>query len=136
MFSPLKRFLLIYFFLFSCEDASSQYWTHSYGGQTIDEGLSIATGPQGETYSTGYFTGNAIFGASNLFSAGLTDVYILKTDSSGNIQWVNKGGGTAVDKGLSIDADASGNIVVTGFFNGNAVFGAQSLVSAGQQDIL
>ena len=79
------------------------------GGSTIDEGLSIASDALNNTYTTGYFTSSANFDSLNISSAGLEDVFIVKSDSSGYLKWIKRDGGINSDKALSIDADAIPN---------------------------
>jgi hypothetical protein len=49
--------------------------------------------------------------------------------------WSQRFGGTDYDIGYAVATDASGNVFVTGYFGGTAVFGGDSLVSAGGRDI-
>lgn len=115
--------------------ANSQYWMQRGGGTTIDEGMDIASDGANNTYTTGYFTTNATFdNNTTVSSAGLDDIFIAKTNSSGNLQWVKRAGGLNIDKAISIDADNAGNFVITGFYYATADFGGQSLTAAGLQD--
>jgi hypothetical protein len=84
----------------------------------------------GNTYITGSFKGTATFGSTTLTALGLEDVFIAKTDSSGNFLWAKSAGGTASDIGTSIAVDNSGNSYITGKFNGLASFGEAGLVSS------
>src|SRR5690606_24611486 len=45
-------------------------------------------------YVSGVFSGTATFGNITLVSGGLTDGFIAKYDSSGNLIWAKKVGGT------------------------------------------
>ncbi len=131
----MKSLSLALLFWMAGISSFAQYWMRSCGGPTIDEGLAIATGPQDETVTTGYFTNTAGFGNTTLTAYGVNDIFILKTDQAGIIQWVKKAGGASVDKGLAAAVDPSGHILVTGFYNGTAQFDSQTITSAGQQDI-
>ncbi len=112
-----------------------QYWMQQAGGLTVDEGYDIAIDGSGNTYTTGYFSGSATFGGTTLASNGSTDIFIVKTNNQGIIQWAKKAGGSAADRGLSIEVDGSGNCYVTGFFNGTASFDGTNVTSSGQQDV-
>lgn len=57
------------------------------GGATIDEGIDICIDNNGNTFTTGYFSGLAKFGNFSLSSSGTTDIFIVKTNSSGVVQW-------------------------------------------------
>jgi len=124
--------LLLFFFT---GISSAQYWIQRGGGLTIDEGLDIAADGSNNTYTTGYFTTSATFdNSTTVFSVGLHDIFIAKTNATGALQWVKQAGGPNVDKALSIDADNAGNFIITGFYYATATFDAQSITSAGLQD--
>ena len=105
------------------------------GGATTDEGLSISIDASSNTYTTGYFTGNAKFGSTTLNTLGVSDIFVTKTDANGNFQWAVKGGDGGSDRGLAIASDANGNSYVTGYYYGIAKFGASTITNAGLQDV-
>jgi len=114
---------------------AQSYWMQDGGSSGADEGYSISVDNNDNTYTTGYFTGTASFGAFNVTALGVSDVFVAKTNSSGVYQWVVKGGDGGSDRGLAIGTDASGNSYVTGYYYGTAKFGAYTITSAGLQDI-
>ena len=89
-------------------------WAKSYGGTSIDEGHSVQ-----EISGNGYIL--AGFTASN--GAGGNDVYLVRTNSNGDIIWANTYGGTGDDKGYSVDQTSDGGYIVCGQTNS---FGAGS----------
>lgn len=121
--------------LFASSKTMGQFWMQRGGGLTIDEATSITSDGNNNTYTTGYFTTTFSIEGNSINSAGLDDIFILKTASNGNVVWLKRAGGPNVDKALSIASDNSGNIVVTGFFYVSAEFNGQTIVSSGQQDI-
>jgi gliding motility-associated-like protein len=128
-------FTLIAFVLSLFHTASAQYWMQQGGGLTIDESADIAVDNSGNSYTVGYFTGSATFGTTTLTSSGSTDIFLVKTNDQGVVQWAVSAGGTGSDKGLSVAVDDSGNPYITGFYNGTASFSTTSLTSAGLQDV-
>lgn len=86
---------------------------------------SITTDVDGNLYTTGAFDGTVYFNTGpsvdSLVDAGFGDIFITKSDSSGNIVWAYRIGGASYDEGKSITIDATGNIYVTGFFNGDSI---------------
>lgn len=52
-----------------------------------------------------------------------------------NVSWAIGAGSTGSDQGYDISSDSLGNIYVTGWFSGSTLFGGQTLVSAGLQDV-
>lgn len=109
-------------------------WAIDAGGSGEDRGFGIATDPSGNIYTTGQFRSTAVFGNISITSAGVEDVFVCKQDSSGNIQWVFKGGGAGPDFGYDVVTDASGNCYVTGTYYDQATFGNVVLNSAGTGD--
>ncbi|MBK7338438.1 MAG: SBBP repeat-containing protein [Saprospirales bacterium] len=115
----------------------------SPGASSADVGNSIALDASGNVHITGYFLGTADFDPSgavaSLVTAGNTDIFIAKYNSSGAYVWAKRLGGTSSDLGYSIALDGSGNIQVTGSFNGTADFDPSAavvnLVSAGSTDV-
>jgi len=134
-FAYLVWMCMVLITLGSVAQAQTPYWIQSGGGITIDEAYDISLDGQGNTYTTGYFTGTATFGTTSLVSSGSTDIFIVKTDNQGNFVWAQKAGGTGSDRGLAIATDFLGNSYVTGYFNGSATFGTTTLTSAGLQDM-
>ncbi len=131
-----KYLLLLFTFycsLFTC--VAQQFWVQGAGGITIDEGISIATDANGNSYSTGYFTTTASFGTTTLHSAGSTDIYVTKLNSHGQFVWAVKAGGAGTDRPTAIKVDPHGNSYITGYFYDTAYFGPFSIVSAGIQDV-
>lgn len=125
-------------------DASGNFlWAKSIGGSGIDRGASIATDASGFVYITGSFQGIVDFdpgsGISNLTSIGNSDMFIAKLDDYGNFLWAKAMGGTSGEAVYSIAIDASGNVYVTGFFQGTVDFdpgsGTYNLTSNGARDI-
>jgi hypothetical protein len=125
-------------------DSSGNFvWAVRWGGTSADQGRSIVLDGPGNVYTTGSFFGSADFdpgaGTSNLTSAGLTDVFISKLDSSGNYVWAGRLGGTGSDNGNNISVDGSGDVYTTGSFGGTADFdpgaGTSNLTSAGNGDV-
>jgi hypothetical protein len=125
-------------------DSSGNFvWAKQMGGTDGDEGLGIAVDSTGNVYTSGFFHGTADFdpgpGTYNLASAGSTDIFVSKLDSSGNFVWAKSMGGTDGEGGGSIAVDSSGNVYTSGKFESTADFdpgaGTYNLTSAGRADI-
>jgi hypothetical protein len=118
-------------------------WAINVGGNNFDEGMDLDVDNQGNVYMTGYFQDAGEFDASastfTLTSAGLKDIFVMKYDSSGNFVWAKGIGSTGNDIGSDISLDGSGNLLITGTFEGTVDFDASStgttnLTSAGGTD--
>lgn len=114
--------------------AGAVQWAHRDGGAGLDRGLKITAHGNSVAY-TGWFNGTAMFGALPLTSAGVDEIFVAAIDTNGNVQWVNKAGGTGYDQGYGICTDASGNVFATGAFDGTALFNTTPVTSAGSWDI-
>ncbi|MFK0735535.1 MAG: DUF4114 domain-containing protein, partial [Gloeotrichia echinulata HAB0833] len=109
-------------------------WAQNFGGTSADKSVGITSDGAGNTYATGTFLGTASFGSTTLTSAGDSDAFITKLDSTGNFLWAQKLGGTFADSGFGITVDRAGNTYVSGVFRDTASFGSTSLTSAGDSD--
>ncbi len=108
-------------------------WAKSFGGALSDEAISVCTDAEGNAFITGEFESPTItFGSTTFTNTGGTDLFIVKFDGSGNVLWANNGTGADEDQGLSVSADAGGNVFVSGYFIGPTVtFASTTLVNAG-----
>ena len=104
-------------------------WAVKAGGNCDDEGSGIDVDDSGNAYVTGYFNYTATFGGHTLTASGSYDIFIAKLNPYGNWLWARKAGGTSVEHGTGIDVDGAGNAYVTGYFNGTATFGSQTLLA-------
>lgn len=125
-------------------DASGNFvWAKEIGSPNVVNGYGIALDASANVYTTGSFTLTTDFdpgsGTFNLISAGSGDVFVCKLDPSGNFISAVQMGGTANDVGTSLALDASGNVYITGIFDGTADFdpgaGSFNLTTAGASDI-
>ncbi len=85
--------------------ASAQQWAKTYGGPGDDQANSIQ-----QTRDGGYI----VVGVTKLFGVGADDVWVLKLDASGNVQWAKTYGGTDYDKANSIQQTSDGGYIVAG----------------------
>jgi hypothetical protein len=101
-------------------------WVKTFGGSSLDYGHSSSIDGNGNLYTTGQFLGTVDFdpgaGTTNLTGSGNMDIFITKFDLSGNFIWARNMGGTANDYGYSIVTDDTGNVYITGYFEGTCDF--------------
>ncbi|MCH8330260.1 MAG: SBBP repeat-containing protein, partial [Bacteroidetes bacterium] len=130
-------------FIQKLDNAGNFVWAGSMGGGLNDYGSCITIDPTGNVYITGRFEDTADFdpttGTLNLTSNGASDVFIQKLNTAGNLIWARSIGGTSSDYGNSITTDASGNVYVTGYYQGTVDFdpgsGTVNLTSNGSNDV-
>ncbi len=102
-------------------------WAKRAGGSSADTGYSVASDASGNCYITGFFSGTAAFGETNLTSSGANEIFSSKLDTVGNWLWVNRAGGSSLDIGYAIATDPNGNCYITGTIVGTATFGSMSI---------
>jgi hypothetical protein len=102
-------------------------WTKSLGGSDYDSVSGVTVDENGNVYLTGYFTGTASFGDTNLSSSGSLDIFVTKFNSNGDWQYAMRAGGTGDDQGKSISVDSRGNVYITGEFSKTSDFDGTKL---------
>lgn len=93
-------------YLIKTDSSGDTVWTRTYGGLEYDSGASVA-----QTLDGGYI----IVGNTSSFGAGGADVYLLKTDSSGDTVWTRTHGGSADEYGYSVAQTSDGTYIIAGF---------------------
>jgi len=85
-----------------------QSWLKCFGGDSCDIGYAVK-----QTSDGGY----VIAGATKSFGAGNYDIYLIKTDSLGNLLWQKTFGGDSSDIGYALQIAADGGYVIAGVTN-------------------
>ncbi|MFQ5869426.1 MAG: T9SS type A sorting domain-containing protein [Candidatus Zixiibacteriota bacterium] len=93
------------FYLVKTDSSGDTLWTRTYGGSDHDQGLSVQ-----QTSDGGYVIG----GMTESFGAGDWDVYLVKTDSSGDTLWTRNYGGSSEDHGYSVQQTSDGGYIIAG----------------------
>ncbi|MBI4703197.1 MAG: hypothetical protein HY744_18935, partial [Deltaproteobacteria bacterium] len=110
-------------------------WSKRFGGPALDDGFGVAADADGNVLLTGTFMGTVDFGGGPLVSADSFDAFVLKFDSNGNHVWSKRFGGPNWDWGTALGVDGTGNVLLTGAFQGAIDFGGGPLAAAGDWDI-
>ena len=90
--------------------SGTKQWTKQNGTDRYDEARGVATDSSGNVYVTGYTEG----GLDGNTSAGRSDLFVVKYNSSGTKQWTNQLGTWDSDFANGVATDSSGNVYVTG----------------------
>jgi len=135
------RYIPIIFFIFlfsftviSCAKKSDSSSSSSANGSpgtyqlaTNDYANGVATDSSGNVYVTGGTKG----GLEGNTSAGNTDLFVIKYNSSGTKQWTKQNGTDMNDEARGVATDSSGNVYVTGDTYG----GLDGNTNAGYNDL-
>lgn len=92
-------------FLMKTDSNGDSLWTKTYGGDSTDIGRSVC-----QTSDGGYI----ITGVTYSFGTGGGDVYMIRTDSTGNAIWTRTYGGTNYDEGWQVLQTHDGNYIIAG----------------------
>jgi len=102
------------FWLVKTDSAGNMIWDRTYGGTHWEQAYSVI-----QTSDGGY----AIAGETQSFGAGNSDAWLIKTDTTGNMQWNKTYGGGIVESAHSVIQTSEGGYAFAGGANS---FGAGS----------
>ena len=120
------------------KDHSSSAWKHlwskRFGDTSPQYAGAVAVDASKNAIVTGDFYGTVDFGGGALTSAGAYDIYLAKLGSNGSYVWSKRFGDGNEQVVQDVAVDASGNVIIAGYFEGTVDFGGGMLTSAGLRD--
>ena len=122
---------IVVLFLMILSASAWAVWPNGGGGASDENAIAIVTSDSGNTYALGQFQGTAIFDGLQLNSAGLNDIYVLKINASGSVEWAVRAGGPSNDIPTSMAVDAADNVYIGGSYFGTSSFGGTDLTASG-----
>jgi hypothetical protein len=105
--------------LIKTDSGGTLQWDQTYGGSGNDIGYSVRQTTDG---------GFVIAGFTESYGAGGWDVWLIKTDSGGVLQWDQTFGGSADDTGYSVRQTTDGGYVIAGFTKSSGAGGSDAFL--------
>ncbi|MFO0757824.1 MAG: nucleotide-binding protein [Byssovorax sp.] len=122
-------------FLLKLDGMTGQHRQSSRFGDDVDQqGLSLVIDGADNAILAGTFYGALDFGLGALKSPGGSNGFLLKIDPAGKPVWNRRFGDHKSARALSTAVANTGEVLVTGSFEGDADFGGGALMSAGMSD--
>ncbi|MDZ4858892.1 MAG: SBBP repeat-containing protein [Candidatus Hydrogenedentes bacterium] len=109
-------------FVLKLNSAGDFIWAKQLGGKTGQTyGLGSTLDGDGNIYLIGHFYGSVDFDPGDqkekLESVGSSDIFIVKLDADGNLNWVNQIGSATSEFGSDLVVDLNGFVYVAGAFS-------------------
>ena len=106
-------------------DSTGAYvWSNAFAASSTESSPMLAVDPSGNMILAGSFATTVNFGGGTLTSAGSTDVFLAKFDSSGTYKWAKQYGDGSEQNPSGVAVDPCGNILIAGDLSGTINFGA------------
>lgn len=118
-------------------DANGDHlWSQGFGNAFNDVAGGLTVDPAGNVTMVGSFDRSVSFGpGDDHVSAGEADAFVVRFTGDGKLTWAHSFGADREDIAFGIAADAAGNTVTTGWFQGSVDFGAGAIASKGNKDV-
>ncbi len=114
-------------FVVKYNSSGTKQWTKQLGTSSDDQARGVTTDSSGNVYVAGYTNG----GLDGNSSAGSSDLFVVKYNSSGTNQWTQQLGTSDQDLATGVATDSSGNVYVAGYtgggLDGNSNAGSREL---------
>lgn len=121
-------------FLTALSSDGQWQWVSTGGGKGVDDGNVMAQDAAGNVYIGGIHTGAAGFGEHWVNAAGGWNALVTKSSSAGKFLWAVSAGGSGFDSVQGMGLDAKGDLLLAGYFQGQAIFGNTTLTARGNKD--
>jgi hypothetical protein len=93
-------------FLIKTNSNGNKTWQKTFGGEKYDEAYSVQ-----QTADSGFI----VAGRTQSYGAGGSDVWLIKTDSTGKKMWQRTFGSTLEDEAHSVQQTQDGGFIIAGF---------------------
>jgi hypothetical protein len=124
-------------FILKYDSLGNLLWAKSFGNNGDELAYSCKTDAIGNLIVTGMFNSDSMtIDNTTITNNGITDIFILKCDSLGNMLWFKGEGSTGNDQGFNVTIDIYGNIYTSGWYDSPSIsFGTYTLPNQGGGDV-
>ncbi len=108
-------------------------WSKRFGGTLEDMAYAVTVDKSGNVIIAGSYMDRIDFGGGALVALGSSygrEIFVAQFSSAGDHIWSKSFGGAGNDMAYGLATDTSGNVIVTGSYEGKALFGATMLTSS------
>lgn len=99
-------------FLLKYDAVGTWQWSRQFGSVAGDGANAVAVDGSGNIYVAGFTLGS--LPGSNAGNSGGSDLFLIKYNAGGTLQWVRQLGSAGADQAKGVAVDAAGNSYVTG----------------------
>ena len=139
LFNPGYNFTWKYgeIFIAKLDPSGNLIWAKAIAGSGDEYASGMTMSGDSVIYLTGSFTSDSLFlGNDTIYRLSQGDIYLLKMDTAGTIQWGSATGGNNTDYSSDICIDNSGNVYVSATSYSNFSFGSSVITNAGERDAI
>jgi hypothetical protein len=124
-------------FIAKADSSGNIIWAKQIGSIAPDKITDIDTYDFQNIFVSGFYSDTLVVSDAidSLFSNGMTNIFVAKIDSSGDIDWAKGFGSDEFDEANGIAVDDGSNVYLTGFFSQNVGFDSFEIESVGEEDI-
>jgi hypothetical protein len=123
-------------FILKLSSAGNHVMSKRFGGLLEEEGAAIAVDSGSNIAVTGTFKSTLDFGGGALTSAGGDDIFVARLDAAGNHVFSKSYGDPGNQDPRDVAVDASGNVLMIGFFNGTIDLGVGPMTSSNNDIVI
>lgn len=125
-------------FLAKISNNGDLQWVKKSGGASNIYPRAIDIDNGGNSYISGFYSDSAVIGSNILRSRGGDEIFIVKFNNLGIVEWAKTGGSIHNDQSRAIAVDDEGFVYITGeygYLYSNAIFENDTINSNGATDV-
>ena len=117
-------------FLVKYDPSGNPLWAKNAGDSVLARGAFVTADAAGNIYLDGNFASPATFGATTLNNGGSWDIFLVKYNEAGDVQWAKSVGGPGYEFSWNIAIDPAGDIYLAGAAESHMLtFGATTITN-------